>query len=477
MTNAETMGESPNQQQLDELEVLQSVYPEIQSVTPPQPPFTLQFKLSLDALLATSIDYSDNDGIAKLVKKVILVVSFPANYPEAEKLAIEAKSTAAGNTGDDTADDDWMLDADKQDDERLQTNIVQLISEMNMEIESYLSGDEVQLGMEMGMEILQFVVDKTNSLLENKKYRTKSEENFDDVFIRKTEAADENTNPKSTPATTEASASSASSTPAPAAAAAAATPNPIENINIFQNGTFLKALLDAGFENYGNNIYVHSKTGRGVTIEQDLDLPGMLSVSCDGLHFEDVCEFLRLELVAIFTTENEDARIVSIRTFPRRILDWARANVDAGLGFIEDEDDDDNLPPEDDDFSIETQYLSKDIKFDANRKIAIYTWGRALLKAAPPQAEVNFNAAVLNGRGRGINLKKNNGLSIEIQSQVSKCSLFPVWMEMVIGKVEKENLHAISINCTKGRHRSVAAAELLKKLFYRNAVIHHVTIS
>ena len=43
-------------------------------------------------------------------------------------------------------------------------------------------------------------------------------------------------------------------------------------------------------------------------------------------------------------------------------------------------------------------------------------------------------------------------------------------------QVEHSNLSCISINCTKGRHRSVAAAEILKKTYYPNATVKHLTI-
>ena len=79
-------------------------------------------------------------------------------------------------------------------------------------------------------------------------------------------------------------------------------------------------------------------------------------------------------------------------------------------------------------------------------------------------------------KGHGINTKKMTGLCIEIQSMVSKCSLWPTWAAMVVGKVEREDLTEISVNCRRGRHRSVAAAELLKKCFYPEGRTEHLTI-
>ena len=43
-------------------------------------------------------------------------------------------------------------------------------------------------------------------------------------------------------------------------------------------------------------------------------------------------------------------------------------------------------------------------------------------------------------------------------------------------QVEHSDLKCISINCTKRRHRSVAAAEILKKTYYPNATVKHLTI-
>ena len=75
-----------------------------------------------------------------------------------------------------------------------------------------------------------------------------------------------------------------------------------------------------------------------------------------------------------------------------------------------------------------------------------------------------------------MNLRKMNGLSSEIQARISRCSLFPTWITMVIEAIETKNLSVISINCTKGRHRSVAAAEILKAVYYPKATIEHLTI-
>merc|ERR1712194_59017 len=111
-----------------------------------------------------------------------------------------------------------------------------------------------------------------------------------------------------------------------------------------------------------------------------------------------------------------------------------------------------------------------------DRQLHIYTWGKALRKAAPPDSEHNFNAGILNGRGGGADLRTMNGLSDEVQNNVACCGLFPRWIGMVCAKVEHSSCRCISINCTKARHRSVAAAEILKKHYYPNATMKHLTI-
>jgi len=249
--------------------------------------------------------------------------------------------------------------------------------------------------------------------------------------------------------------------------------------SLLDNERFCEGLRECGFVQCGHtdDLWVERTGGRGVTIERDNDQPviGGVWVSCDGLNPQDVADFLRL----MFERKGDDNE-VDYDTWPKQILQWARANV--GDGFEEDATDEEEQDEIGDDLysdsaEIETLYLNPELKLLANpnRELKISTWGRALMKNAPTGA-VNFNAAVLSGRGHGVNTKKMNGLCLEVQTAVSKCSLFPTWMELVIRKIERDDLCHIAVNCTKGRHRSVAAAELLKRLYYKRADVHHLTI-
>lgn len=112
----------------------------------------------------------------------------------------------------------------------------------------------------------------------------------------------------------------------------------------------------------------------------------------------------------------------------------------------------------------------------SDRPLVIYTWGRKLRKKQPDCVQRNFNAAILNGKRKGVNLKKLDGRSEEVQGVVKKCKLFADLMGSVQELIERENLHIVAFNCSKGRHRSVAAAELLRQVAYPNAEIVHLEL-
>lgn len=68
-------------------------------------------------------------------------------------------------------------------------------------------------------------------------------------------------------------------------------------------------------------------------------------------------------------------------------------------------------------------------------------------------------------------------MSDEIQEGLTKDPMFFTFVRQVVRGIETNNLLVISITCTKGRHRSVAIAELLRKWFYPDAIVQHLTIS
>ncbi|CAJ1338501.1 unnamed protein product [Effrenium voratum] len=210
-----------------------------------------------------------------------------------------------------------------------------------------------------------------------------------------------------------------------------------------------RSLLEAGFAACGPGLF--SASDRGVTVE----LQEELTVTVDGVDAEDLGDWSAMQLSA--DAEN----------FGSRLLEWVAAQRSPEPGFLEDAEE--SSGP---DFLPSPEELG--VKRD--RGLLVYTWGKALRKHAPGDSEHNFNAGILNGRGGGADLKSMNGLWDEVQSNVASCGLFPRWISMVCAKVEHSDLKCISINCTKGRHRSVAAAEILKKTYYPQATVKHLTI-
>lgn len=120
--------------------------------------------------------------------------------------------------------------------------------------------------------------------------------------------------------------------------------------------------------------------------------------------------------------------------------------------------------------------LTLEIQPDISRTLIISTWGIAMRDRAPEKSQRNWFVGIISNRAKNVDLRKLNGRSEEVQQGVMEDPKFGMIMNSIVSEVEKKGLNHISISCTKGRHRSVAIAELLKKLFYPNAVLEHLTI-
>ena len=129
------------------------------------------------------------------------------------------------------------------------------------------------------------------------------------------------------------------------------------------------------------------------------------------------------------------------------------------------------------------KYEEKKNTDDDNKKndkglIVIYTWGNKCRKNAPIQSQHNTNVCGVTGyKPKGVNLKQLNGKDERIQQHVQGGKNYHLYSENLKKKIINEGLHTISINCHKGRHRSVAFAELLAKDLrqnygYKVSVIH-----
>lgn len=121
-----------------------------------------------------------------------------------------------------------------------------------------------------------------------------------------------------------------------------------------------------------------------------------------------------------------------------------------------------------------------DVKRD--RRLHIYTWGDALMKKTAlksRRSQFDVNAKPLNGRGGGADTKQNALQDQRIMVNVAGSLADARGMQLLVQtlrKIEAEDLSVISTFCTKGRHRSVSLALLLKHGFYPHATIEHLTI-
>ncbi len=103
---------------------------------------------------------------------------------------------------------------------------------------------------------------------------------------------------------------------------------------------------------------------------------------------------------------------------------------------------------------------------------------RPLLWRLAGAVQYNFDATVLDARGGDADTRAMTGLHEEVQANLAGCWNFERWFATMICRIEQSSppLHTISIYCQQGRHRSVAAAEILKQLCYKNARVTHLTI-
>jgi len=125
-------------------------------------------------------------------------------------------------------------------------------------------------------------------------------------------------------------------------------------------------------------------------------------------------------------------------------------------------------------------YLYESLRndIDSDRELNIYSYGKKHRKRLPPQmkCQANFNACILSGRRAGLNLKKLNGLSLDVQKSVETSKNFDTFLSMIVKKIEKDNLTSIAIYCSAGRHRSVTCCEILKKKLYPKSKVYHVEL-
>lgn len=110
------------------------------------------------------------------------------------------------------------------------------------------------------------------------------------------------------------------------------------------------------------------------------------------------------------------------------------------------------------------------------RELTIFTYGSKFMKQQPSGSQRAFNACVLNARGGGIDLRRARGTDPALQRRVCTSKNFERFVSTIVDIVERDDMHAISVFCSAGHHRSVAVAELLANHVYDKAETRHLTI-
>ena len=104
-------------------------------------------------------------------------------------------------------------------------------------------------------------------------------------------------------------------------------------------------------------------------------------------------------------------------------------------------------------------------------------------KVAQQGAERDFNAAILSAVGHDVALSRHDGTERAVQRNVAESPAFQSLLGSIVLAVEEppveegaKGLECFSISCHRGRHRSVALAELLRDHFYPAATLTHLTL-
>lgn len=106
----------------------------------------------------------------------------------------------------------------------------------------------------------------------------------------------------------------------------------------------------------------------------------------------------------------------------------------------------------------------------------LMTWGKASQKRAPKESQRNWAVSNISIKDYGLNLKKINGKNRDLQSKINCDPKFMQLIELMVKEINENKYETISISCDKGKHRSVAIAEILKKLYYPRAEIIHLDL-
>jgi RNase adaptor protein for sRNA GlmZ degradation len=114
---------------------------------------------------------------------------------------------------------------------------------------------------------------------------------------------------------------------------------------------------------------------------------------------------------------------------------------------------------------------TKDIIYDKNRKLIIYSWG--IMRHTEPKCEISFDLTKFTTKTDIKDIKLFDGRDDEIQNSIIQHPLFTELIQKIIEEIENNNSREISFFCNHGKHRSVGWTEIIKKYYYPNSIIIH----
>ena len=107
-----------------------------------------------------------------------------------------------------------------------------------------------------------------------------------------------------------------------------------------------------------------------------------------------------------------------------------------------------------------------DKKIDVDRDLIIYTWSK--LKNIPVDCDILFDLSEIH-----IPENDSTGLDENIQKIIKNHSAYNDILKSILKEIELNNYKKIGFICDYGKIISVGFAELLKKDYYQNSIVHH----
>ena len=113
---------------------------------------------------------------------------------------------------------------------------------------------------------------------------------------------------------------------------------------------------------------------------------------------------------------------------------------------------------------------------DKERKIQIYSWG--IKKNSGLECDIVFDLTNFQSKlDANLDVTDLNGLSNEIQDSIILHPKFIYLIEKIVSLVEINKPIKIGFFCNHGKHRSVGWAEIIKKYYYPNSKVKHLTLN